>query len=90
MHHDHEAEAQRVSRSIALDVALEELCERNRDLYDARSRRLLLSHARELRGEFSLGDLWLNTLHRRNSGPLRIYLRQHLRKLDPALRPGPK
>jgi glycosyltransferase involved in cell wall biosynthesis len=89
MHHDHETEAQRVSRTIALDIAIEELCERNSDLYDEKSRRLLLSHARQLRGEFSLKDLWISTLHRKNSGPLRIYARQRMRKLrgriDPVL-----
>ncbi|MFB8828541.1 glycosyltransferase family 2 protein [Azotobacter sp. CWF10] len=90
MHHDHEDGAQRVSRSITLDIAIEELCERNRDIYDEKSRQLLLSHARELRGEFSLADFWMNTLHRKNSGPLRTYLRLRMCKLrsrlDPVLR----
>lgn len=87
LHHDHEAGAQRVSRSIPLDVALEELHERNKDIYDEKSSYMLTSYARLVRKEFSLKDMWKNTLYKKNSTPLRAYVSQHMKKCQNRVKP---
>ncbi len=83
MHHDHHEGAPQVSRSITLDLAIEELLERNQDLYDEKSRYLLASRAREIRNEFSLKDMCKNTLYSQSTRPLRVYIRQHIKRSRP-------
>ncbi|GAB3374827.1 glycosyltransferase family 2 protein [Azotobacter armeniacus] len=87
MHHDHEAGTPRVSRNITIDIALEELCERNKDIYDEKSSFLLTSHARLLRKEFSLRDMWKNTLYKKSTIPIRAYAWQHMSKFQNRVRP---
>lgn len=87
MHHDHEVDALRVSRNITLDIALEELCERNKDIYDETSSYLLTSYARLIRKEFSLKDMWKNTLYKKNTTPIRAYVRQHMSKCRNSVSP---
>lgn len=56
MHHDHLPNDPRVSKAIPLDAALEELFDRNRELYDDYSSWLIQSRIRYLRGKYTLKD----------------------------------
>ena len=80
VYHDHSPDEKRVSKNISYDMALDALCERNKDILDPKTCFLLKSYARLLRGEYSLADAYKNALHQRSLRPFASYAGQFVRK----------
>ena len=82
MHHDLGLDQPRVSKNTKISVALEELLCRNIHLYDEKYKFLLNSNVRYLQGRYTLMDMFMNILYKKNAKPLYHFFLQNFAKDD--------